>query len=373
MGRKARPYIWRDWYVTESGGKGIHKLCLVSEGIDKAEDALEKWLEQCRKEKADGLVQTDSPYTVAEAAAEFLAHKRVTRPKSFKFYSRFIQPFVDGYGDLELSKLRLAHGTQFMTRLQELGLQNTTINRHVVCAKGALNLAVDNDLIVKNPWKKLPKLPERQRERIVTDVEFEKLLAACDGCIAYQGKLIQSQEENARLMKDVLYILRYTALRPGELRKLRWHHIQWEESLIVIPAAEQKTGTTAKHPKDRIVPMLEEAETILTARKEKYGHQPLVFPNVNGNQWADTDFSRRFIKLRERAGLDGPDHNGERLCWYSLRHTRLTEAGTKEGWALYNLMRMAGHTNPTMTSRYVHSDRDELLREARAGRERRTG
>lgn len=44
MGRKARPYVWRDWYVTEAGGQGIHKLCPITDGIDKAKDELERWL-----------------------------------------------------------------------------------------------------------------------------------------------------------------------------------------------------------------------------------------------------------------------------------------------------------------------------------------
>jgi hypothetical protein len=33
VGRKAKPYVRRQWYVTEADGKGMHQLCLVSEGI----------------------------------------------------------------------------------------------------------------------------------------------------------------------------------------------------------------------------------------------------------------------------------------------------------------------------------------------------
>jgi integrase len=376
MGRKASPYVWRDWFVTEAGGQGIHKLCPITDGIDKAKDELERWLGQLREKKkaeeASGLVQTDSPYTVAQIAAEFLEHKKVTRPKSFDFYHRSLQRLVEWYGDLELSRLRLAHGTQYMARLQGLNLKNATVNRHVVSAKGALGFAVDNDLLLKNPWKKLPKLPERARERTVTDEEFKKLLDACNGCIAFKGRLITSREENVQLMKDILCILRFTALRPGELRNLRWHHIQWDSGLIVIPAAEQKTGTTAKNPQERIAPMLVEGRDILLRRKEKYGHQPLVFPNVNGVVWKDSDFSRRFIKLRERAGLDTPDHNGEKLVWYSLRHTRLTEAGIAEKWSYPVLQRFGGHApGSKVTARYIHPDRDDVSREAEEGRKRR--
>jgi integrase len=376
MGRKARPYVWRDWYVTEAGGQGIHKLCPVADGIKKAEGELERWLEHLRQKKkaadASGLVQTDSPYTVAQIAAEFLDYKKVTRPKSFDFYHRFLQRFVEWYGDMELPRLRLIHGTQYMTRLQGLNLKNATVNRHVVSAKGALNYGVDNDLLLKNPWRKLPNLPEQERERTVTDEEFKKLLDACNGCIAFKGRLIDSRDENVQLMKDILCMLRFTALRPGELRNLHWHHIHWDPGLIVIPSAEQKTGTTAKNPQERIAPVLADGLAILLRRKEKYGHQPLVFPNLNGLVWNDSDFSRRFANLRKRAGLDEPDHNGEKLVLYSLRHTRLTEAGIVEKWSYPVLQRFGGHApGSKVTARYIHPDRDDVRREAEEGQKRR--
>jgi integrase len=374
MGRKATPRIWRDWYVTEAGGKGIHKLCLILEGLDKAQDALGLYQDGLEKEKKEareaGLVQAESPYTLAQVAAEFLQMKEATKKGStFEFYQKNLQRLVEWYGGLEARKLNFSHSTEYISRLRRLGLANTTINHHLRVAKGVLNYAVESDRIVKNPWKKVPELPERQRKRVVTDEEFQKLLRACDECIAYRGKV--SREENAQLMRDILHTLRFTALRPGELRKLRWDHIHWDDDVIVIPASEQKTGTTAKDPEDRISPILEDGKAILLARKERNGHLPRVFPNIMGQEWTDQLFSQRFARLRKRAGLDDPDHNGEKLVPYSLRHTRLTEAATKEGWEFYTLMRLAGHTTPNMTKRYIHPGKDDLKRAAREGAKRR--
>jgi integrase len=307
---------------------------------------------------------------VAEIAAEFLQCKEATkRRNTVEFYQRNLRRFVEWYGHLEARKLHFSHATDYIARLKAAGLGNVTINHHLRSAKGVLNYAVDTDRLVKTPWKKVPLLEEWGRKRIVTEEEFAKLLKACDGCIAYRGVI--SKEENAQLMKDILHILRFTGLRPGELRKLRWDQILWTECFIIIPASEQKTGTTAKVAEDRIIPILDEAKGILPARKEKYGHQPLVFPNIMGNQWTDQLFSNRFARLRKRANLDEPDHNGEKLCPYSLRHTRLSEAGTKENWSTFNLMRLAGHSTPQMTNRYVHPDKDDLLRAAREGALRR--
>ena len=119
------------------------------------------------------------------------------------------------------------------------------------------------------------------------------------------------------------------------------------------------------------MPLLEEATEIFLGRRQRYGDQPLVFPNIIGGQWSDTQFSRRFERLREWAGLDTPDHNGENLTPKSLRHTRLTEAGSEEGWAFFDLMKFAGHTTAQMTRKYVHPGKDDLMRAAREGRRRR--
>jgi integrase len=331
---------------------------------------LEAVSEEKKEAASAGLVLADAPYTIAQIAAEFLQFKEATKKEdTYRFYRMKLQRFFRWYGRLEARSLRFSHGRDYIARLKKAGLGNTTINHHLRAAKAVLNYAVDAERLAKNPWRKLDELPERGRKRVVTDEEFRKLVAACDKCIAYRGKV--TREENAQLMSDILHVLRFTAMRPGELRKLRWDHVHWDEDLIIIPASEQKTNTTAKEPEDRIIPMLDEAKAILLARREKYGHLPRVFPNIMGREWTDQLFSPRLARLRKRAGLDAPDHNGEMLVPYSLRHTRLTEAGTREGWGLFTLMRLAGHTTPQMTKRYVHPGKEDLKRAAREGAKRR--
>jgi integrase len=309
MGRKAKPRVWREWYVSEAGGQGMHKLCLVSEGPEKAEDELERYLEGLKKDqqqaKEAGLVQADTPYTVSHIAAEFLQMKEATKKAStFEFYQKSLQRFEAWYGDLEARKLGITHAADFIAKLKRLSLTNVTINHEVQAAKAVLNYAVEAGRLVKNPWKKAEKLPEWGRKRVVTDEEFEKLLKACDSCIAYRG--VVSREDNAQLMKDILHTLRFTAMRPGELRHLRWDHLHLEDGFIIIPASEQKTVTTAKVPKDRIIPILDDARDILLRRKEKYGHQDRVFPSIMGKEWNDQLFSPRFARLRKRAGSTPP-------------------------------------------------------------------
>ena len=225
----------------------------VPEGAERAREA--------------GLIETDSPHTVAELAAEFLASKKATKPaKTVAYYRKNLQRLVVWFGSIEGRKLHLMHSHQFISRLKEAGLSACTINHHLRSAKAVLNYAVQGDRLHKNPWKGVDELPEWGRKRVVTDLEFERLLKACDGCVSQEKRCGMTKEENAQLMKDILRILRFTALRPGELRKLRWDHLHLDNGFIIIPAAEHKTGTTSRNPQDRMIPVLEEATAILSAR-----------------------------------------------------------------------------------------------------------
>lgn len=378
MGRKASPRVWREWYVTEAGGDGIHKLCLLSDGVKKAKQLLDDYLFQQRKQKEEdeknGLVQIDGKYTVGHLAAEFLQHKEALattdgKKRTLEFYQKNLVRFVEWYGHIEARKLQLNHYAEYVNKLRNLKLANVTVNHHLRSAKGALNHAVDASRLVKNPWgRKAALLPEKQRKRIATEEEFAKLLKACDDCIAYRG--IISSEDNAQMMRDILYVLRYTAMRPGELRKLRWDYIHLDDELIIIP--EHKTTNTAKNPEPRIIPILPEIKPILLDRKEKYGHRERVFPPISGEEWSDQLFSNRFKRLRERAGVDDVDRNGEKLVPYSLRHTRLTEAGVKEKWDRRTLQRFGGHVpGSAITDRYLHPEAEDIKRAALEGRERR--
>src|SRR5262249_18199240 len=257
--------VWRDWYVTEAGGKGIHKLCLISDGYSTAKERLRAYLEDVEKERREargaGVGQSDAPYTSAHHRAEFRQFKEATKQAAtFEFSQKNLQRFVDWYGHLEARKLQFSHSAEYISKLRKLELANTTVNHHIRSAKSVLNYAVEAERLAKNPWRKVPELPEWERKRVVTDEEFEKPFKACDKCIRYRSPV--SREDNAQTMRDILCTLRFTAMRPGELRKLRWDHIRWDDDLIVIPASEQKTGTTAKVPEDRIIPMLDEGKAI---------------------------------------------------------------------------------------------------------------
>src|SRR5262245_3678462 len=92
MPRVAKPFVHQNCYVTEAGGKGVRKLCPVGDGVVRARQILKVWLEQCREERDAarrfGLVLTDTPYTVAQLAAELVKLKDATKKGATSVYYR---------------------------------------------------------------------------------------------------------------------------------------------------------------------------------------------------------------------------------------------------------------------------------------------
>lgn len=259
-----------------------------------------------------------------------------------------MQRFVELLGSRKLRSLTTADGVEYKRFLREeartkitgrrLGqkvgkvrepkpLGPVTINHHLRAAKAVLNWAVENDLLLKSPWrKKKVKLPrENGRQRVITREEFHRLLEAC----LDQG------------MRDILWVMRLTAARPEDIRHLTWEMVKWEAHCCEIPPELHKTGLTQKECQPRTIPMVPQVEAILR-RRQKEAKGSHVFPKQNGQPWDAAGLSQKFMRLRERAGIEVK--GGEELVLYSNRHTRLTELASELTNGL--LQGVAGHTTP---------------------------
>jgi integrase len=207
-----------------------------------------------------------------------------------------------------------------------------------------LRLAVEWGAAEFSPKVKL--LPgERHREQVVGREEEAKYLAAAPEPVA-----------------SIAAILCDMGLRPEECFRLRWDAITW---------ANGRHGTfLVTHGKTaaarRVLPMTPRVRSILEARWEDVGKP------VEGWVWAASTRSghvessslkkqhaKAFETLKEKA-----KQNNERtvrpFVLYCLRHTFLTRLG-ESGCDAWTLARIAGHSNVSMSSRYVHPSEDAVL------------
>jgi integrase len=380
MPSRPKPFVYRGWYCTNAGGVPQKKLCREEEGLKKAELALARLLVQRadgtakarpRATHAPGLEGPRSP-TVAETYDAFMDVKKTeTRKGTYDWYRDKLDAFYERFGTRALNSITYEEGLAYKDWLRQdnpwvkgktpmKGLGNASVNHHVRAAKTLLEWACkpsrrDKYGMTINPWEELKYLPEKPRERLITDEEFRHLLDHCtDGNVS----------GGAADFRDMLLVLRHSTLRPGELRLLRWDYVRWGQNVIVFPPEVIKIG------RRREPTLTADAERVLLSRKERVGARgdAYVFPTAGEDasgrrtagasgwhQKADS-FSQRFRRLFNRCvkkGLIEQERAGERIVPYSTRHTRITELAG-QGHSHADIMHDAGHVNPMTTERYKH-------------------
>jgi integrase len=318
---------------------------------------------------------TRSLATVAKVHDEFLDFKEANNSEgTYTWYRDKLKPFFKRFAHLPVASLTLNDGFAYKKWLvsekpwkkgkaDRVGVGDTTVNQYIRAAKTLLGWASESSRrseygVQRNEWEEIRYEPEKPRERILTDEEFRDLLDHCtDGNVT----------GGARDFREILVTLRYTTMRPGELRKLRWDYIHWDHGLIVFPAK------VIKIRRRREVTMIRAVQVVLQARKarcEQGGQQVggYVFPAAgkdrNGKRAAVNSerpitqpaLSQRFGRLVQRCidgGLIRAEKNGERIVPYTTRHTRITEMFVL-GHDHATVMHDAGHLNPNTTERYKH-------------------
>ncbi len=350
MPRQAKPYLCRGWYVTNIGGKR-HRLCREADGLKAARDALQR----LRVEIDDNRGRPLPSLSVAELVALFLDDVKVERSiHTYLDYQRWLTEFARKYGhrlardvtrqDARSFRNGIADGTWVRNRQSPKPYKPKTVNHAVVALKRCWHWAIQNELLpAKNPFDQIPLLDTEGRQRIMTDDEFQSLLRhSSDSCF-----------------RRVLIALRYTSARPGEVRKLTWAQVDWNNHRWVI--YRHKSSHTARIKKPRLIPMCPCVENLLRWLRRRHGHQPYVFLNSLGKPWTKDAFVQRMDSLRKRAGIR-PDENGEQLVLYHHRHTYLTAAASIEGISGPLLQQLAGHTDSRMTEKYAHLANREIVR-----------
>lgn len=178
----------------------------------------------------------------------------------------------------------------------------------------------------------MPKLNNCKTE-FLTDEQLSDLLAAIDADYDTQA---------GTLLKLALG----TGMRRGELLKLQWEDVDFENGFIHI--RQPKGG------KDQIIPLNQIARELL----ELHPHTSLyVFPGPDGGQ-CKSNFRRSINRIKAAAGLP----EDFRPC-HGLRHHFASMLASSGQVDLYTLQRLLTHTTPDMTQRYAHL-RDKALQAA---------
>jgi integrase len=163
----------------------------------------------------------------------------------------------------------------------------------------------------------------------------------------------QAVAERARMdqQDSALYMVAaLTGLRQGELRALRWRHVDFSgQKITVEQAVSGKQVTTPKSGKIRTVPLADEAARQLDAlsqRRDFTRRDDFVFCNLDGGILDPSALRRRFNSAQKAAGV-------RRRRFHDLRHTFGSRA--VRTFNVVEVQALMGHSTLAVTQRYLHA------------------
>jgi integrase len=250
---------------------------------------------------------------------------------------------TDYFGKKKLRSITHGDIARFRaTRLKTPTVRNkprsiTSVNRELEVLRKMLNIALREGWIIRNPFTRgdvlISKSDEQKRERILTKEEEEKLFKACTG-----------KREHLR---PILICAIDTGMRRGEILKLEWADIDFQERMITVKAFNTKTL------KERQVAMTERLSGELIKMYKEAPKEPTVL--VFG---ITDNVKKAFDSVRRIAGL--PD-----VRFHDLRHTHATRL-VQHHIPLSEVGRILGHNQPSTTYRYVNANAETARRAAAA-------
>ena len=211
----------------------------------------------------------------------------------------------------------------------------STKNAVLRTLRHALKLAVKWGALAKYPEITLVK-GEKTRDRVLTDTEVNRYLSVCE-----------------QPWKDAATILLGTGARPGEIFALRWGNISLTDNTLKI--VEGKTEAAKRE-----LPLMPEVYEVLKSRWEAQGKPTTgwIFPSDSASGHMMNDTAKNYHG-RALVAMNAEKPKVKRFPPYTLRHTALTNLGTVCN-NVFVVAAAAGHSNISITKRYVHPRKADL-------------
>lgn len=220
----------------------------------------------------------------------------------------------------------------------------TTVNRELSAMRKMMRFALSKGWILKDIFfnaKVIDMASEIERKRLLTKDEEIRLLQACEKerIITYKrkGKEIELKlEDNHEHLKIIVMLAIDSGLRRGEILKLKWCDIDFNNNFIFV------VGTNTKTERERLVPLSERVKVELLNLKEA---------SITDRPFPYTDIKHSFATAKKLAKIDD-------LHFHDLRRTAITR-WIQQGNPLALAGKIAGHSQlQTTMKHYTNTDAD---------------
>ena len=233
--------------------------------------------------------------------------------------------------DIALNAINSKWLEDFQTHLlKDTKLSRNTAAFYMSAIQYALNKAVRDNLIIRNPVKSIKKIKKIETDKVFLETaEIQRLAKTPIG-----GELGQE-------IKRVFLFACFTGLRISDIKALTWGDIN--RSPLQIIKRQKKTGLKVYIP-------LHVTAWELINDKALHRHTELLFKPFN------TDCYEELNKWSKNAGIE------KHIGWHTARHT-FAVLSLESGADIYTVSKLLGHTDLKTTQVYAKAT-DKMKREA---------
>lgn len=227
------------------------------------------------------------------------------------------------FGRVRLDEITEAEIDRFRDDQIAKGLSRKTVRNHLEILRRVLKVAHRRKLIAGVPVVELPK-KSAKKINFLSFTETEAFLAAAPD-----------------KWRPIFFFTIRTGLRLGEVRGLKWSHLNLDEASVYVQEQQDDAGvvSTLKSDACRTVNL---AWDVVEMLRKHPRHGSLVFPGVTDRSawWFTTSTAKR-------SGL------GRHLTFHDLRHTFASHCAMK-GVDVETLRQWLGHASIATTQIYLH-------------------
>jgi integrase len=274
------------------------------------------------------------------------------KPTTYDCYEKLIEKhMIPEFGDFMLKDLKSNNIQRFYNNIYKNGncLSSATVRKIHTILKSALDQAVTNDLLYKNPANdtELPELKQKEI-KVFTIQEQKRFIIYAEGYRLYSAFIVQLD----------------TGLRLGEILALEWQDVELTKGIINVNKNivlvknrneddERSTelivqnSTKTKNGK-RKIPLTQRSILLLKELKLKQqAKSNIVFCSEKGTHVSPRNYERTIEKVIKKANI-------EKCNSHTLRHTYATRL-FENGVAAKTVSELLGHANISITLNiYTH-------------------
>ena len=243
----------------------------------------------------------------------------------------YLKALVELIGGLPIGSVTLEQLEGARSKFKEnTGSANANVNRCFSVCKTVMRRAVQWGHIQKSPAQFLKDLPITEtKPRFLTVEEIHRLRS----CI-----------KDERL-NDYVTILLHTAIRPINIKQLRWDGVDMANKVVHI------TTHKGRRPRTYSIPMDGEVEKIFQRRHTATKGQGLVLDTSNVRKLAEQ-------AIKESKINEGREHK-DRFTIYGLKHSYISHL-LMQGQSVYDVAKLVGVSVQMIEKHYGFLTQDHL-------------